>query len=66
MTEIKKMTAKEAANIQKDFMEEFNRLLSSGAVSDKTRVATLYRVALENMSERYKLDIYDYQNLRKF
>ena len=64
---IKRMTAKEAEAVKQDFIKEFNRLLDSGAVSDETRINTLYKVALENLSDNYGLgNVEDYANIRKF
>jgi len=61
-----KITKHEISAIANDLHKECNRLLRTGAVSDSTKKATIYRVALENLSERCILDIDDYQNLRRF
>lgn len=66
MANHKKMTFAEAALIQKNFKDEFNRLLESGAVSDQTTRQTIYKVALANLSDSYGLQMGEYQNLRKF
>lgn len=66
MRTIKKMTAKEAERIKQDFIKEFNRLLTTGALSDDTTRQTLIKVTLANMADSYRLVPGDYQNLRKF
>lgn len=64
---MRKLTKQEKKHIADSFEAEYNRLLNTGAISEKTTMHTVIRVALENMSDSYSIgNNGDYQNLRKF
>ena len=51
--EVMKHAQREAANLEQKFLEEVNRLLSSGMVGDDTAVSGIFRVALDNIAMNY-------------
>ena len=67
--EISKLAIEQSEMIAETFVEEVNRLLKSGAVSEQSNASVLFGVALENIAADFigsqrKSD--EYKNLKHF
>ena len=70
MTFLKEQGAWLGVTIRVDFINELERLITSGGVGPDTKINTVIRVALENIADRYTVNDYtqsrEYKNLRHF